>query len=167
MRPIFKAAFVELFRRWPAAVPFEELFAAAAGKLNLNPEQTAPARQLLAALLVRGYIAHLVAIHWEQFPFVVQTGERPRGSRLARLFAAQQSRVPTLRHRMVVLPPLDRAVLRLADGSRTVEQIAAQLAAEEGELIQQTLANNKQLADAHTVVADSLHRLARAALLEA
>jgi methyltransferase-like protein len=164
--PIFKAALLELFERWPAAVPFGELFDAAAGALQLDQEQRAAPRALLAALLVRGYIAHLVAIHCEPFPFVPAVSERPRASRLARLMAGQQTRVPTLRHRMVILPPLDRAVLKLADGTRSTEQIDASLSADQRELVEQALAGNKQLADGRAAVADSLHRLARAALLE-
>jgi len=165
--PIFKAALVELYRRWPTTVPFEDLLTAAAAALNFERERQAAVRPLLAALLVRDYIANLVAVHCEPFPFVLQSGERPRASRLALLTAAQQSRVPTLRHRMVVLPPLDRAVLRLADGSRTAEQIAAQLSADDGQLLQQVLTENKQITNACAAVSDSLHRLARAALLEA
>src|SRR5207248_2875784 len=65
--PIFKAALVELFHRWPAPVPFGELLDATAEALQLKGEQKSAARGLLAALLVRGYIAHVVAIHCEPF----------------------------------------------------------------------------------------------------
>ena len=165
--PVFKAALVELFQRWPAAVPFDDLFAAVASTLKISEGQIPNGRRLLATVLVRGYTAQLVAIHCQPFPFVLTVSERPRTSRLARLMAAQQSRVPTLRHRMIILPPLDRAVLKLADGTRTTEQIGAQLSADQPELIEQELADDKQLGDGRAAIADSLHRLARATLLEA
>lgn len=123
--PILKAALVELFRHWPSAVPFEQLLAAAMDRAAWPESQQAAARPFLASLLVRGYVSHLIAVHSEPFRFTRQISERPRASRLAQTLAAQRPSVPNQRHRIVVLSPTERAVLQLADGTRSAEQIAA------------------------------------------
>jgi SAM-dependent methyltransferase len=55
----------------------------------------------------------------------VARSPRPRASSLARLQAAEGSRVTSLQHRNVTLDPLAAEVLVLLDGSRTVEEVAA------------------------------------------
>ena len=121
---VLKAALVELFRLWPTAVPFAELYEAVLAKLNTPEQQRADVRPLLAALLVRGYVSNLVAVHCEPFRFMQEMSDRPRASALARLIAVEKASVPCLRHRLVGLSPLERAILVLADGTRTVDQIA-------------------------------------------
>jgi len=126
---LFKAALVELYRQWPCAIPFEELLTVAIDRAGLPQEQHAVARPLLASLLVRGYVGLLVAVHSEPFPFIRKVSPRPRASRLARALSAERPSVPNLRHRIIVLSPAEGVILRLADGTRTVEQIAAEAAA--------------------------------------
>ena len=55
----------------------------------------------------------------------VSRSPRPRASALARLQAAEGTRVTSLQHRNVTLDPLAANVLVLLDGSRTVEEVAA------------------------------------------
>lgn len=131
--PLLKAALLELFRRWPAAIPFPELLTAAMDAARLAERQRPEAEAVLAGLLVRSYLSQLVAIHCQPFPFTLQPSERPRASRLAQVMARRQRLVPNLRHHLVPLTPPMRSVLELADGSRTVEQIAAALASAEPE----------------------------------
>jgi methyltransferase-like protein/SAM-dependent methyltransferase len=125
---LLKAALVELYSRWPSALPFAELLPAAIERSAFPAELRPQARPLLAALLLRGYVSHFVAVHNEPFCFTRQLGERPRASRLAQAMAGERSSVPNLRHRLVVLTPAERLVLRLADGTRTQEQLAASAA---------------------------------------
>lgn len=126
--PLLKAALVELFRRWPAAVPFPELLTTAMAAAHLPHDQQPQAEALLASLLVRSYTSHLVAIHARPFPFVSQAGALPRASRLARVLARQQPCVPNLRHHLVLLTAAQRQVLEVADGQHSRAQIAQALA---------------------------------------
>lgn len=131
--PLLKAALVELYRRWPTAVPFTELLAKAIDEVGLPDAQRTQAEALLASLLVRSYLGNLVAIHCRPFPFTLQPGERPRASQLARVLAQRQPRVPNLRHHLVHLTPAQQLVLTLADGQHTRRQIAQALEAAAGQ----------------------------------
>jgi methyltransferase-like protein len=157
--PVFKAALVELFERWPRGVPFDELLGAVLARLQVADAQAGGVGQLLAAHLVRGYIAHLVSIHSEPFRFVLEVGERPRASALARYLSGARDTLPTLRHRLVALPPAERSVLRLFDGSRSVDEIVAEFAP------RSEFASEEP--DAGAFVARCVQGFARAALLEA
>lgn len=126
--PLLKAALCALFRRWPAAVPFSELLATALAQAQIPAQEHAQAEALLASLLVRGYTNQLVAIHTRPFPFVLEAGPFPRASRLARVLAQQQARVPNLRHHLVVLSPPQQQVLAVADGQHRRSDMAAALA---------------------------------------
>jgi methyltransferase-like protein/SAM-dependent methyltransferase len=158
---MLKAALVELYRRWPAAVAFEELLASVIRDLRLVGEIRAAARPLLASFLVRGYVANLVAIHCGPFPFTLKVSQQPRASRIARLLAAERSRVPNLRHRLIEPLPAERVILQLADGTRTTEQIAAIASDACSEDIQ------REAITAMALTTRSLERLAKSALLEA
>jgi SAM-dependent methyltransferase len=163
--PLLKAALVELYRHWPGVVPFEELLASAIARSGLSADSQAQARPLLAALLVRGYVNHLVAVHSEPFRFARQAGKQPRASRLAQVLAAERTKIPNLRHRLVELSPAERLILRLADGTRSAGQLA-EAAAEQ--------ARHSSLAELSEIPAnrwpgittEALHRLSMTSLLE-
>ena len=166
--PVFKAALVELYERWPQAVSFRELTAKVFQRLQTPADQQPASRVLLASLLVQAYISEMVAVHCEPFRFTLTIGERPRTSALARHLAAQQAPVPSLRHRIATLSPLDRIVLTLADGSRTREQIALAAQGPLSDLPDPEIQAAVQTPEAlHREIGESLTRLARASLLEA
>jgi SAM-dependent methyltransferase len=162
--PIFKAALMELYDQWPAAVPFPELFERVVCKVDVPTQGQAAARAMLAAWLVRGYLAHVVAIHCEPFPFRLEVSPRPRTSKLARLYSLERSRVPSLRHWVAELSPAERVILRLTDGTRGVEQIAAEA---ENSLKTSEPAAAAGISDWKTLTEQCLQRFARWALLEA
>jgi SAM-dependent methyltransferase len=168
--PLLKAALVALFQRWPAAVPFSELLQSAMAQANIPRDQQAQAEAVLAALLVRSYTSHLVAIHTRPFPFVGEAGPLPCASRLARVLAKEQARVPNLRHHLVLLSPEQRQVLAVADGRHRREEIAQALAVAAG----QRGPPEGFAESAHALpplstpqVDEVLRQLARCALLEA
>jgi methyltransferase-like protein len=164
--PILKAALVELFRHWPSALPFEQLLAAAADRAALPAAQQAVARPLLASLLVRGYVSHLTAVHSEPFPFLRKVSQRPTASRLARAMADERPSVPNLRHRIVMLSPVERTLIKLVDGTRTPEQIAAEALACARQSPAPELADHTD-GDWPRLARETLDRLAMSALLEA
>jgi len=162
--PLFKAALVELYRQWPAAVPFDELLAAALRHARLAAEERKTAPAVLASLLVRGYVSHLVAIHSEPFRFARELAERPRASRLVRLAAAEREMVPNLRHRLVGLSPAERVVAQLADGTLTILQLGRQAIDRSPEILRPALATSSL--DLAAFIDRCLQRLLRNAILE-
>jgi methyltransferase-like protein/ubiquinone/menaquinone biosynthesis C-methylase UbiE len=164
--PLCKAALLELFQHWPATLPFTELCAAAAARVGPGAPPPAAARQLLAAFLIRGYVAQVTAVHSEPFSFTRRVSDRPRASRLARIVSAERPNVPNLRHRLIVLSPLDRHIVPWADGSRSVAEIAAAAGAAAHDSPAAELRN--QPAEVWTQwTTEALTRLASSALLEA
>ncbi|MEX2176531.1 MAG: class I SAM-dependent methyltransferase [Pirellulaceae bacterium] len=162
--PIMKAALVELYRQWPAAVPFQGLVASAVRDAEIVPESQATTPAVLAALLVRGYLSHLVAIHSEPFQFARKVSDRPRASGVARMLAAERSLVPNLRHRLVGISPTERLVLQAADGTRSLDEIAGEVAPHLVTARPESAPHDSQ---DRQQVQDALHRLARCALFEA
>jgi methyltransferase-like protein len=158
---ILKAALVRLSERFPGSVSFDDLFDEASRSLNLTKEGRDKARPQLAALLMSGYVTHLVAVQCEPFVFTTQISQRPRASRLARRLAVEHPRLPTLRHEMKEFSPAERLVLRLVDGTRTAEQIAADVANSKDESTHPEL-----VGDCQACVASCLERFARTPLLE-
>jgi methyltransferase-like protein len=166
--PILKAALHELFDRWPLAVPFRDLLSAVFERLQTPAAQQPTFGAVLASFMVQGYITHMVALHSEPFRFTLEVSQRPRASELARFVAPNQAMVPTLRHRLALLTPVERIVLLLADGTRTKQQIAEELDRSSTQALvagfeAATLPPENRLA----VVSESLERLSRNSLLEA
>jgi SAM-dependent methyltransferase len=126
---------------WPAALPVAEL---------VDDEER------LGALL-RMYWSGALELQSAPAPFSIDVGERPRASPLARLQASRgERRITTLRHAVVEIgDEAGLAFIAGLDGERSVERIAAEVAAERG-------GSAKQL---EQVVASKLRDLARLALL--
>jgi methyltransferase-like protein/2-polyprenyl-3-methyl-5-hydroxy-6-metoxy-1,4-benzoquinol methylase len=174
--PLVKAALVELFDRWPQAVPFADLWSRTQQRLRdaLPPEQV-PALDdplPLADALLQCYLSDLVELHLQAPCFTVQVSERPVASPLARLQAPQGAQVTCLRHRVVELGEFERQLLPLLDGSRDqaalLEEVVALVGrgdvtiSEEGQAVQD-LDRVRVLFGA--ALEPSLQRLARSALL--
>lgn len=165
--PLFKAALVTLFKRWPNAVSFEELLTAVNGTLSPTADDASAMRTLLAAFLAKGYVTHVVAVHSEPFPLTTEISARPRASKLARIFSLKQSQVPNLRHRLVGLSPLARLVTQLADGSRTIPELSEAASQNAPELWAEGLASAGPEFNGDKLIERTLRELARSAILEA
>ena len=107
-----KRAFVRLGEAWPAALPVAEL--------GDDPA--------VAETLQRAYAANLVRLHVWAPRLATAPGERPVASALARLQAAEGTRVTTLLHATVEVPDeLGRRLIRLLDGTRDRAALLAEL----------------------------------------
>lgn len=138
--PLVKSALVSLFRSWPGALTFDELY-----ERSIEPLASlgaAPPRELLAAGLLQCYLSNLVALHVSPAQFVPAAGARPQASRVARQQAACGWPVANRRHRIVPLSDLDRLVLGLLDGSR---DRSALVVAMDAALVRGELAPGSQL----------------------
>jgi SAM-dependent methyltransferase len=173
--PLVRALLHALHDALPRALPFADLLYAV--RARLSPFPTIPIHgedgaEMLASCLEECYQARLCELSLVQPPLSTSVPERPLGSPLARLQAQEGSRVTSLRHRMVEVGELDRAVLRLCDGTRDRAALVAELvalAAQGGLRVQQ---HGRRVTDETIVrplideaLGPSLQRLTRAALL--
>jgi methyltransferase-like protein/cyclopropane fatty-acyl-phospholipid synthase-like methyltransferase len=115
--PLVKAALVALFEAWPRSLAFDDLVAAS--RQRLGPGAAGDdAAGVLAEALLQLYLASLVALHVRAPEFVLEPGERPLASPLARHQAATGTRVTSRLHAHMEVQGLDREVLRCLDGTR-------------------------------------------------
>ena len=107
-----KAALTRLGEAWPAALPVAEL--------GDDPTVT--------EMLRRAYAANLVRLHVWAPRLTTAASERPVASAVARLQAAEGTRVTTLLHTSVeVGDELGRRLIRLLDGTRDRAALLAEL----------------------------------------
>ncbi|HYE66382.1 MAG TPA: class I SAM-dependent methyltransferase [Pyrinomonadaceae bacterium] len=121
--PLAKAALSHLGEIYPQSLRFDELVADARSRLGLNSGRDGDAlgegAPTLAEILLKIYEVGLVELHQHKPRFVLEAGERPVASPLARLQAADQEIVTTLHHSNVKMEgELGRQLLLLLDGTR-------------------------------------------------
>lgn len=129
--PVSKAAMLCLAEVWPRAISFEELLAAARGRLAREAKGGASGSngdvdaEVLGANLLQGhgYSQSLVELHVYAAPIASVAGDRPRASRVARLWANQDDTITNLRHERLKLDPLVRYLLPYLDGRRDREAL--------------------------------------------
>jgi hypothetical protein len=105
-----------LGRSYPLPVAFEELLEHAESRDAL--------RNTLAAMVFTSFAQY----HVHDFACQRTVSERPAASRLARFHAGESLRVPTVRHGLVELDEPGRQLLLLLDGTRSMEEIARDMA---------------------------------------
>ena len=168
--PITKAALLALARNWPCAMQFDELLAQALARLQaagataddsgpLGPQAT------LASDMLQCHISGLVELHAGPSPLVLEPGERPIASALARWQAANgRASVTTLRHEPVNVDASMGRFMQLLDGTRdrTALQDALLQSGVLDEPSGKDIRSRQRLADQ---VQSLLDRLGRAALL--
>jgi hypothetical protein len=120
--PLAKAAVLHLGERWPQTLSFDELLTAARLRLGTETSEAAALErdaQTLCNILWQLYGANLVELHLGASRFVMEAGERPVASPLARLQILRSPIVTSLRHTSVrIEDELGRRMLTLLDGTR-------------------------------------------------
>jgi SAM-dependent methyltransferase len=121
--PLAKAALVRLGEVSPRSLHFSELLAAARSLIGLQAGAGDPFMdddaQGAAEILLAAYRSGLVQLHVHPPDFVLEGGERPSVSRLARWQAGQGPVVTTFLHTSIeVRDPIGLEMLRLLDGTR-------------------------------------------------
>ncbi|HVN33656.1 MAG TPA: class I SAM-dependent methyltransferase [Casimicrobiaceae bacterium] len=122
-----KAALSILAELWPVSMAFEQLDAAARLRAGLPGGAIPEQRGRLASEMLQCYAAGVLELHYATPPFAVQLGERPEGSRLARLQASRGGPATTLRHEHGAINGETLRLFLLLDGTRTRSQIAASM----------------------------------------
>ncbi len=130
-----KAAMLYLGQNWPGVLRFPALVEGALGLLGDAADAIRPKFdeevETLKQILFRAALAGHLSLHL--FPPKLTTGisERPRASRLARKQAESGRVVTTLQHASVILEDdILHQFLALVDGTRTVDELLADLTAE-------------------------------------
>ncbi|MEZ4643134.1 MAG: class I SAM-dependent methyltransferase [Chloroflexota bacterium] len=176
--PVTKAALLHLQEVAPTAVSFPELVSIARRRVygTNTPENLAQDVAALTANILRAYSysSRLVELHRHAAPFVVQAGERPFASAVARWQLQQgYQKLTNLRHERVQLDQLGQHLLPYLDGQHDREMLLARLFTLAGQ-------GKLQVTEGETAVADpaaqrrilaeelaaSLGWLGRAALLQ-
>jgi methyltransferase-like protein/predicted O-methyltransferase YrrM len=120
--PVVKTTLGYLAEQLPRSIPFDQLASAVLGRIEQSPASRPaglePSRAAVAAGLHEAYVAGVVDLVSFEAPFVLQAGDRPLASPLARLGAAEGPIVVNLRHRLIRLSEFDRLVVRHLDGNR-------------------------------------------------
>lgn len=127
--PLAKAALMELTARYPDAIPFAELAAAAAARLREagNDAMAGNLNGLLSELFVL-FTHQTVGMTPLARRFSRGDVERPRAHALARAQAAQQiGHLATVRHTTILLDPFSTQLTLYLDGRRTVPELIDQL----------------------------------------
>jgi cyclopropane fatty-acyl-phospholipid synthase-like methyltransferase len=121
---VTKAALLALAETWPLAIAFDELLSRARARLSVPAEAPEDERRQLASDILQCYAAGAIELHHAPSPFVIDPGERPEASAVARLQVARGTRATTLRHEAKIFGDDARRLLMLLDGSRTRTEIA-------------------------------------------
>ena len=86
-----------------------------------------PAENEVQDFVLQLYLQGLLEIALQPPRFGTQIGPHPRASAGARRQAADGGVVTNLRHERVALPPLERALLQLLDGTRGLAELQVEL----------------------------------------
>ena len=116
--PLFKSAFIQLGRAWPNTIQFSKLLDEVVIACNVK-QDTQENIKILTEMLLAAYAGGLVEFYSLPSRFVVQSGEYPIASPLARLQSAESTSLTNLKHSSIKIEdPIDRLLLQLLDGSR-------------------------------------------------
>jgi len=111
-------ALVMISRHFPQALPVSEVLDAAGGQQ----------REALLHELVNCWMNAMLELYVDPPPVLARTpSDRPRASRVARYLAAQNESPINQRHGTVTIDATQRRFIQLLDGTRTRDQLAAEL----------------------------------------
>ena len=122
-RALTKAAMSLLIESSPLAIAFDSLCTAAAHRAGMR-EVPADERMGLASDLLQAYAVGVVELRASASPFVIEAGDKPAATALARLQAARGAQVTNLRHEWMTLDDTSRKAIAWLDGAHTRDDIA-------------------------------------------
>lgn len=125
--PLLRAALHILGERWPGAVPFDELRAAARARVGGAADPARDTHELGTRLLPTYTASRFLELHVHPGPFTLRPGDRPVASPYARWGARIGSRVTNLRHVNISLSQPERDLLQLLDGTRDRDELEARI----------------------------------------
>lgn len=130
--PVVKAAMMHLQNAWPESIPYPVLAAqalsTATGRtVGVDTEIVGRQSHDLASMLLRCYGTGQVDLHTSESSFGKEIAERPRVTGFARRQSTKSPQVTNGLHQRVSLDDLQRHVLRLLDGTRTLDDVEREI----------------------------------------
>lgn len=128
-RPITKAAFLTLRRKFPRAIPFEELWTVAHQLLceaGLSREHVDD-RELLGADLLSAVFSGAIRLRTWQAPMTTSPGLYPYVPRTTRVLARHLGFAPSLNHRTIHLNRAQQMLVPLFDGEHSQAALTERL----------------------------------------
>jgi 2-polyprenyl-3-methyl-5-hydroxy-6-metoxy-1,4-benzoquinol methylase len=119
---VSKAALELLAQRWPLGWPLEEVLAEACRIANRPDDVALPMQDLFQC-----FLSGVVELRSWQPPCAADAGARPQAGAVARADAERQGPLTSFLHRVCPLPEQARRMLRLLDGTRSLEDVAVAL----------------------------------------
>jgi protein-lysine methyltransferase-like protein len=168
------AALLHLGAIWPQAVTVAELVPAALERLGAaaGPVRENLAEQVdsLTAMLLRCFCHGVIEIDAFPVPLTATISERPQASLLARKQLETGALLTSLRHCTVAFEdPITKHLLTLLDGTRTIDQLVAELSQALPNIMPQDREKDGSPAEPPVISRDNVERnlqfLARLALL--
>ena len=173
--PTTKAALMILDEAWPAVLEFESLLHSAKSRVDASQQKDSEQpgitdRARLAEDLMTLYSRSLIHATVEAPPFVIEPGQRPATTPLARLQAQQGECVTNRRHELIRLQDLTRKILVHLDAQHDRSALS--------DIVEESIANGEfqfrldgspvarvDRATAERLVEDALNALGGKALL--
>lgn len=170
--PLARAALRSLVESWPEAMPFDELLATARRRIGSDAADLEDDPRNLSETMMKCYAMGAVELRVHTPALVVEAGERPLASAVARLQAQRKNIVSNLLHTRLSLDAPSLALLPYLDGNhdRAMLQDILERLVEEGQLVLEKdqepvedVAKSKEMLAG--LLDQILHSLARQALL--
>jgi hypothetical protein len=167
-----KAALMYLGQSWPGMLRFPALVEAAFGVLGEAADRIRlrfeDELETLKQILFRAALAGYVSLHLFPPKLTTDITDRPKASRLARKQAESGRLITSLQHTCIILEDdILRRFLALVDGTRTIEDLVADLTTDMKHGDQSTVgAASGEPEVTNAAVIRNLRRLARLGLLE-
>jgi methyltransferase-like protein/ubiquinone/menaquinone biosynthesis C-methylase UbiE len=170
--PLTKAALYYLGKIWARSITFEELVMASKKLLQEESHEEGQIserdEQILTEILFQIFCSGILRLHVHEPHYVTGVSEKPMASPLARWEAQTSYSVSTLLCTSVnIQDALGRELLRLADGTRTREQLIAGLTEfiNSAEFDQPTEIKNNIIRELPSAIEANLNKFAQMALL--
>jgi methyltransferase-like protein/2-polyprenyl-3-methyl-5-hydroxy-6-metoxy-1,4-benzoquinol methylase len=158
--PLFKTACLSLGQAWPSTMAFNEVVDEAFARLNQATDavpRTEGAVENLTIQLSDAARRGVINFRFDRTDVVTTISERPEASPVARYQALNETLVTNLLHCLVVMEnEMSRRFLTKIDGTRTIDELAAEMA---------RLNREAMIPEAPPAVNELLRGLASSALL--
>ncbi|MEW4452521.1 class I SAM-dependent methyltransferase [Bremerella sp. JC817] len=160
---------------YPAAISFDDLFQSAIDKMVdgviADATKIEALKRSLATNLIHMTVSGIIELQYNPSRFTVEVPEYPKTSGVARMQAANTTRLTNGRHETVQVDDLARHMVPLIDGTRDHAQLGEELKrlVDEGKLVIQTkgdkTANLPRDIVVKKAIEEVLQRLGKAAML--
>lgn len=126
--PLLKAMLLSFFQSFPRSLSYAQLEVNIRRQLDSKIVLTDNDFRTMGDVLIRFMLDGIVRLHVEPGPVFGPENSKPLAFSPARHGAEKEAKVvPNLRHENIGLTQIDARVLSLLDGSRPVDQLAAEL----------------------------------------